>query len=75
MTRKKAIQRQKVHGLPSPSQSGRKLFQTRPNGGMQAVDVTIQPIAEPETLRGMVLTATASCSLKQAHRRCASCDW
>ena len=26
------------------------------NGGMQAVDVTIQPISEPEALRGMVLT-------------------
>jgi two-component system CheB/CheR fusion protein len=28
----------------------------RVNGGMQAVDVTIQPIAEPEVLRGTVLT-------------------
>jgi two-component system CheB/CheR fusion protein len=33
-----------------------KGLKVRNNGGMQAVDVTIQPIAEPAALRGMVLT-------------------
>jgi two-component system CheB/CheR fusion protein len=32
-----------------------KGIQVKNNGGMQAVDVTLQPIAEPEALRGMVL--------------------
>ena len=32
-----------------------KGVQVRNNGGMQAVDVTLQPIAEPEALRGMVM--------------------
>ena len=32
-----------------------KGVQVRNNGGVQAVDVTLQPIAEPEALRGMVM--------------------
>ena len=46
-----------------------KGIQLRNNGGMQAVDVTIQLIAEPESLRGMVMivfTDVASPSKKAA---------
>ncbi len=32
-----------------------KGVQVRNNGGMQAVDITLQPIAEPESLRGVVM--------------------